>query len=212
MEGFIYKITNDINNKMYIGKTLHSIEKRFEEHLKDAQADNKKNRPLYKAIRKYGPEHFHIELIEKTDIHNLCDREVYWISFYNTYKEGYNATLGGDGRMLYDYDQLVEDYLNGSLIKEVAEHFGCDTAVVKQALNLANIDHFQNATKNTVKRLRCFDSKGFEKVFQSRTEAANWIMDTGRTATTNVDNIIAAIGRAANGQRKTAYKLQWENI
>ena len=211
MEGFIYKITNDINGKVYIGKTLHGIEKRFEEHIKDAYADNKKNRPLYRAIRKYGPDHFHIELIEKVDIHKLGDREIYWISFYNAYKYGYNATLGGDGRMLYDYDQLVEDYLSGSLIKEVAEHFGCDTGVVKQALNLANIDHFQNAAKNTVKKLRCFDDKGFEKTFSSRAEAANWIIDTKRS-TTNINNIVAAIGRAANGQRKTAYKLQWENV
>ena len=212
MEGSIYKITNDINDKIYIGKTLHSIEKRFQEHLKDAYKRDEENRPLYKAIKKYGVEHFSIDLIEKVDIHKLSEREMYWISFYNTYNDGYNATLGGDGKIKYDYDQLVEDYLNGSLVKEVAEHFGCDVSVVQNALNLAGVNHFQNAKKNIVKKIKCFDNKGFEKVFNSRTEAAKWIIETKKTTSSDMDNIIAAIGRAANGQRKTAYKLQWENI
>lgn len=212
MEGSIYKITNDINDKVYIGKTLHTIEKRFREHIKDAERREKEKRPLYSAIRKYGAEHFSVELIEKADIAELSNREIYWISFYDAYRNGYNATLGGEGKTFYDYDQLVEDYLSGSLVREVAEHFGCDTDAVKRALNSAGLDHFANATKNTVKKLRCFDDSGFERFFESRADAARWLIEQGKASTNDIDNISAAIGRVANGQRKTAYKLHWENI
>ena len=58
---YIYKITNDINNKVYIGKTLSTIDKRWKEHQRDSQKRRCEQRPLYSAIRKYGIEHFHIE-------------------------------------------------------------------------------------------------------------------------------------------------------
>ena len=64
---YIYKITNDINNKIYIGKTNFSIEKRWKEHLKTYKRENIEKRPLYNAMNKYGIEHFHIEQIEETD-------------------------------------------------------------------------------------------------------------------------------------------------
>ena len=61
IKGFIYKITNDINDKVYIGKTtLSSVEDRFQEHLKDSQRVRFEKRPLYNAISKYGIENFHI--------------------------------------------------------------------------------------------------------------------------------------------------------
>ena len=64
--GYIYKISNTINDKVYIGKTAFSIEKRFKEHCQDAFKEHNEKRPLYSAMRKYGVEHFHIELIEET--------------------------------------------------------------------------------------------------------------------------------------------------
>lgn len=46
---FIYKITNDVNGKVYIGKTLFSVEKRWKEHFKDSKKERCKNRPLYRV-------------------------------------------------------------------------------------------------------------------------------------------------------------------
>lgn len=93
---YIYQIINDINNKIYIGKTEFSIDKRFKEHCSDAFKERNEKRPLYSAMRKYGIEHFHIELIEETD--NPEEREKYWIEQKQSFKNGYNATLGGDGK------------------------------------------------------------------------------------------------------------------
>lgn len=59
-------------------------------------------------MRKYGVENFTIEEIEKTD--NPEDRERYWIEYFGSFKNGYNATIGGDGRPYIDYDLVVATY------------------------------------------------------------------------------------------------------
>ena len=100
---FIYKITNNVNNKVYIGKTAFSIEKRFKEHCRDAFKERQEKRPLYAAMRKYGIENFSIEIIEECEDLVSSDRECYWISQYKAFEKGYNATLGGDGKFLYNY-------------------------------------------------------------------------------------------------------------
>lgn len=70
---YIYQIQNDVNGKLYVGKTEFSIEKRFKEHCKDAFKDRNEKRPLYSAMRKYGIEHFQLvkkgELVCKTSLH-----------------------------------------------------------------------------------------------------------------------------------------------
>lgn len=64
--GYIYIIKNRINDKVYIGKTDLDINKRFKEHVKDSRRRRCEKRPLYSAMRKYGCEHFYVELIEET--------------------------------------------------------------------------------------------------------------------------------------------------
>ena len=116
---YIYKIVNDINQKVYIGKTEFSINKRFKEHCKDAFQYRTEKRPLYSAMRKYGIEHFHIELIEETN--SPEEREIYWIEQYRSFKNGYNATLGGDGRAYLDYDVLIAAYKKNPNISQISK-------------------------------------------------------------------------------------------
>jgi group I intron endonuclease len=76
--GRIYLIFNDINEKAYIGKTLLTIEDRFNIHKKDMNKRKYEKRPLYNAMRKYGVEKFHIKLIEDNiSITDLSDREIF---------------------------------------------------------------------------------------------------------------------------------------
>lgn len=94
----IYKITNNINQKVYIGQTILSIEERFKKHKKNSSYLKLKHLPLYQAFNKYKFENFSIELLEKIKIEKADEREIYWISYYNSYNSGgYNATLGGMG-------------------------------------------------------------------------------------------------------------------
>lgn len=121
MKSIIYKITNDINNKVYVGKTTLSIEERFKEHCSDSKKESKEKRPLYSAMRKYGQEHFKIELIEECETIVSSEREQYWIGYYKGYEEGYNATRGGDGIILYDYSKIEKLLKEGKSVKEISE-------------------------------------------------------------------------------------------
>lgn len=93
MKKFIYKITNLIDNKAYIGQTS-DYKRRFTEH-KARGYGQEKNKLLYFAFDKYGIENFSFEVLEETEQYN--EREEYWINYYNTFKpNGYNLTLGGE--------------------------------------------------------------------------------------------------------------------
>lgn len=212
MDGFIYKISNSINDKVYIGKTLSTIEKRFQEHIKDAYRETDNVRPLYRAIRKYGADVFHVELIEQISIENLSDREKYWIQYYDSYNNGYNATVGGDGKQLYDYDAIIKGFQSGKLIRELATEFECCVDTIAQALKLANIDSTINKNKRAKKSISAYNLQNeLIKTFSSCREASEWLYDNQYTTSQNWDNITAAIGRVANGQRKSAYGFMWKH-
>lgn len=90
----IYKITNKENNKVYIGQTIQKPELRWYHHLEEASLGS--NLKFHRALRKYGKDSFNWEIIETVEPEKLNEREKYWISFYDSYKNGYNSTLGGD--------------------------------------------------------------------------------------------------------------------
>lgn len=96
----IYKITNLVNNKIYIGQTVN-YEERVRHHKQTAFRENskEKNRPLYKAIRKYGVDNFKFEIIdEASNLDELNNKEIYWIAYYDCCVDndkGYNLDKGG---------------------------------------------------------------------------------------------------------------------
>lgn len=97
----IYKITNKINQKVYIGKS-NNIENRWKYHQTRYLQKKEYNKPLYRAFRKYGINNFSFEVLEEIDdnIYNIIgnERETFWINYFNSYGElGYNGTHGGDG-------------------------------------------------------------------------------------------------------------------
>lgn len=90
----IYALINTETLEEYIGKSIN-IEVRWSEHKHSAIKGI--NTKLYRAIRKYGWEKFDKHIIEECLEDELNDKEIYWIEYLDTYKHGYNMTLGGDG-------------------------------------------------------------------------------------------------------------------
>lgn len=89
---WIYKITNIINNKVYIGQSIRPIEDRFKRHINDA-INNILDTHFARAIRKYGAENFVIEAIdEASDQDELNQKEQFWIRKYDSINSGYNET------------------------------------------------------------------------------------------------------------------------
>lgn len=131
--GYIYKITNSINNKVYIGQTRQTIKQRWSGHKHSVLVSEA---PLYRAMRKYGIENFQITTILECNNEQLNDKEIYYIQHYNSFvPNGYNATFGGKGQSLYDYEKLRQDYFNNNFnITKVCEINHCDYLPVKNAL------------------------------------------------------------------------------
>lgn len=105
---YIYCITNHVNGKKYIGKTTSSVSKRWKEHCRDYKKERCKDRPLYRAMNKYGIDSFSIEMLEECSSKESSGRETYWINEFKTYGNGYNATTGGDGSIIWNYDEIRE--------------------------------------------------------------------------------------------------------
>lgn len=133
MKGIIYKITNKVNGKSYIGQTRYTLEFRWRQHI-----HKKDNTYFHNAIRKYGPENFTLEVLEECSTSNLNEREIFYIAKYNTFKEGYNLTTGGDGnrRLLLDnsYDEIKELYLSGFSSNKIATLYNVDKASIVKVL------------------------------------------------------------------------------
>lgn len=93
--GLIYKFTNKINNKIYIGQTTQTLEQRVNKHLQSLDD----NTYFHRSLKKYGINNFNIETIEESiPLSELDNREIYWIKYYNSYYtsgKGYNLTKGG---------------------------------------------------------------------------------------------------------------------
>lgn len=139
---YIYKITNKVNGKVYIGKTVNTVEQRWKEHICESKLNRAKNRPLYRAINKYGVDNFYIEVIEESKENNpqfLNERECYWIEYYGSFKNGYNATIGGDGKVFLDYDLIYRTYLETKNIKQTSILCNCSVDSVSRILEIYGI-------------------------------------------------------------------------
>lgn len=152
---YIYKIENLINGKVYIGKTLYEIDRRWRQHIQNSKIENYSHMPLYNAMRKYGIDNFEItqvEYIENAD--ELSDREKYWIEQYNSYFNGYNATRGGDGSLLYDYDIIWDYWTQGYSIKDISKKIGCNDFVVRTVLDIHKISTHERKQRSEEAQLR----------------------------------------------------------
>ncbi len=94
-ESGIYKITNLINGHAYIGQSKNIYIRQNQHHRYEYKNESRQNFKLYQAFKKYGLDNFEIEVIELCPVEQLNEREIYWISYQDTFKHGYNMTEGG---------------------------------------------------------------------------------------------------------------------
>lgn len=214
---YIYKITNKLNGKMYIGKTTYSVQKRWKEHLHDYKRPRCEKRPLYDAMLKYGPENFCIEEVEECPLEKLSERETYWIEFFGTFKKGYNATKGGDGKPYLDYELIYKTYLETKSLALTSKICGCDCKSIKKIIFMYGYskDDFEkdkeNNNRNAQQKARellgknvaMLDKETGEvlKTFASMVEAEKFLGK--RKGGTHISDV-------CKGKRKTAYGYKWK--
>lgn len=150
--GLIYKVENLTNGKIYIGQTVYTIEKRRSEHECWALKSYKKGIVFYSAIRKYGKNSFKWEVIDYANSQDeLNNKEIFWIDYYKSYisrydSNGYNMTLGGEGRAGYTHSEETKNKIRESNMKRMLEdgtHFS--KSVLKFSLDGKLIAKYDSA-------------------------------------------------------------------
>ena len=208
--GYIYKITNLQNNKIYIGKTTTCIQERFSRHIYEANTPNTKGYMfiLHKAFRKYGINNFNIEQIEEIDNSLLNDREIYWINFYNSMiPNGYNMTFGGEGSTKINYKLVYELWDSGKSISQIASILNHSVTQLKTILssykNFNNEENNRRTINATKKRVGQYDKNTNEliKIHDSIKDAAIAV---------NVDR--SCISRCCSGKKKSSRGFVWRFI
>ena len=163
MLGEIYCITNKTNGKKYVGKTSSTKDERWVRHLMDKTKTNYKKLPLYRAIAKYGSDNFTIELLEKVNIEYIDEREKYWIEKLDTYKNGYNASLGGEGyQKVTESDEafIILEYLRTQNTNHVSRECGFSVPTVMRYLKKNNV---KTITKKEYNQIRPTNVKVYVK-------------------------------------------------
>lgn len=208
---YIYQITNQINGKIYIGKTERTIQERWREHCEDYLRERCYDRPLYRAMRKYGLSNFTIELLEETD--NPEEREIFWIEQKGSFKHGYNATMGGDGKKYIDYDLVVATYKNSGIIKETAKILGICEDTVHKILKQEDISIKPTSEINKEKFSKMVSmyslNDEYIRTFISLQEATTYMVENKLTGCKH-STIRTHISEVCRGKRKTAAKFKWK--
>lgn len=150
--GYIYKIWNDVNDNLYIGQTVRTLGARWSQHKQSSKTENNH---LYLAIRKYGVEKFHIEEIEEVQDDLLNERECYWIQYYNSYYDGYNSTLGGEGnKNEITLEQIENLWEKGLSIIEISEVLGTTRTVIRDRIYNSKLYSEEEARQRGVGRMK----------------------------------------------------------
>lgn len=149
----IYKITNRINGKIYIGETTQSLQDRWKQHRIDYKKEKNYRVALYNAMNKYGINNFTIEAINEVPDEERFEKETEYILSYQslTYQNGYNIVLFGSGRGLYNIDEVIALWEKGYTEKEISELMQCSDKTIRRFL-YANDVSKQDIRKRSAKK------------------------------------------------------------
>lgn len=124
MNGSIYIIKNNVNDKVYVGQTIQPVNLRFNKHMYDAK---KKNTKFHKAVMEIGKEYFYYEILESgINEKQINDREQHYIRKYDAINNGYNKGIGGEhnNRVVISDEDILRAkkmYIDGYTLNEIAK-------------------------------------------------------------------------------------------
>lgn len=229
----IYKITNEINEKVYIGQTAFGIEKRFKEHIKKAQSLAYVHRPLYNAMNKYGIDKFHIELVEDGLTKEEANRqEKYWIAQYDSFKgDGYNATIGGDdggthSMLVCQIDMNTLEILHTyDSTRDAARTFGKNNAPINRVClrksksvygfywcYLDEYEDFLKYIKNEIKKEEEKDKPSKVEQYDLTNNKTIRTYKSAWEAEKDMNIKHGHIKRVCNGERKSCHGYGWRYV
>jgi group I intron endonuclease len=178
----IYKITNTINNKVYIGKAT-KLSARIGSHKYLLRKNKHNNNYLLNAWNKYGEESFTFTIIEKCERFLLPEKEAYWVSFYNSNDQNFGYNLMVVGRKNHHHSDETKKKMSDAKLgkKNTAEHN-------------------RNCTLTKYKTVLQFDKQGN---FIKEWLGASYVRDVLGYPQSNITAV-------CNGLRKTARGFIWK--
>ena len=165
-------------------------------------------------MKKYGIENFFIETIEECNVNDAEDKEKYWIEYYGSFKNGYNATLGGDGKSYIDRELVIKTYKKIQNQTKVARICGISLDSVSNILEESHIKPLpssevnRNISSHPVAMLD-INTKQIIKTFFSQSDAARWLIQENKTVIKDSTKVSYIVGRVVRGLRKSAYGYVW---
>lgn len=200
-------VTNLVNGKKYIGQTIRTVEDRWKQHIRNARLSNQNAHYFQYAIRKYGPENFKVEVLEECPKEELDEKEMYYIKKYNTYEDGYNLSLGGEGGgCKYNYDQIKQYYKEEGSALAVSKKYNISRDTIAKALRATKVSSY--GVKYTP--LLMLDKTDFHivKKFSNFYEASHFLQDEGYSKG-KLNGILARLHEVCRGDRLSAYGFCW---
>lgn len=208
----IYKITNKITHQVYIGQSIH-IENRWKQHKNPYNWNRESTKPLYKDMLKYGIDNFDFQILEECAPQQLNNHEVFWIKYFNSYKNGYNQNQGGLG-VVYNHQEIFDLWDAGYSNKEILEL----TGIKSPATVLKYLQGYKNySVQESNKRGGCLAYKNNHQcdknlVYQYDLNG-NFIQSWfSRNQVQRILNIDAcSVGKCIAGKANSAGGFQWTN-
>lgn len=174
MTAYLYSIINKINGHRYVGKTFN-MEHRKEQHLNALEKGNHHAHKLQRAYNKYGQKNFYWEIcpVEINSEEELSLKEIQAIEKYDSYYNGYNETLGGDGNKLkFNLDFTI------ALAHVLANYSGICTKIAK----------YYNCDKSTIAGIR--DNKTYRELVPNKNIVNKIIQEVGLSDSNLNENYI----------------------
>ena len=158
-------------------------------------------------MNKYGQNNFSIEVLEECSEDLIAERETYWIEYYQSFKNGYNATIGGDGRPYLDRELILSLYHEGKLIQDIAKLTGYDQGSISKILTNYGISAKEKnlRAKATFSRpvvMIDLETEEELKIFVSAGEARKFLNKNYQGAATHIRSV-------CSGDRKSAFGYKW---
>lgn len=226
----IYYIKNLVNNKYYVGQSIN-IERRWKDEKKRLSSDKKAwNTHLQNAWKMYGEDNFEFDIIEECLPAQLDDREVYWISFYDSFNSGYNQSAGGGGCRGVKFteehrkkiSQSIKNTMNVERLREQREqywsipekHQECSRRMIEWWNDPANKELMSGCNNKNYGQKRDWWAEKYSGINSSNHKCCIQI-ETGMfyCTITDASNEVGVspgkISRVCSGKQKTAGGYHW---
>ena len=203
----IYKATNKINGKVYIGQTVRSLQERMAEHARHTQTT------FDRALKKYGLDAFDIEQIDSADsVDELNQKEIYWIEFYNcVVPNGYNMCEGGGNTKGFHHKEeskrKMAEIKSTSYWGENNPFFGKTHSEEARQKMSAKRKGMAHLTPEAIQKVRASHYKA-----KVRNIDTGEVFDSVKEAALKYGLKDTHITRVCKGHRKRTGGFRWEHI